>query len=57
MTAKPCRICAHAEEAFISKLLRQGLSPRALCKRIGKTSRRNLTHHRDTCLKEERNEA
>ncbi|MDP9476748.1 MAG: hypothetical protein M3R38_13860 [Actinomycetota bacterium] len=50
MTAKPCRICAHAEEAFITKLLRQGLSPRALCKRIGGTTRRGLARHRDACL-------
>ncbi len=55
MTA--CRICEHPEEKFITKLLRQGLSPRALCKRIGGTSRRSLTHHRERCLKEERNEA
>jgi hypothetical protein len=53
---KPCRVCAHPEVGFISKLLRQGLSPRALCKRIGGTTRRSLTHHRESCLKE-RNEA
>ncbi len=52
MTAKPCRVCAHPEEGLISRLLAQGLSPRAICKRIGSTTRRNLTHHRDTCLKE-----
>ncbi len=56
MTAKPCRICLHPEEAFISKILRRGLSPLAICLRVGGTTRCNLTHHRDTCLKE-RNEA
>ncbi len=58
---KPCRVCAHPEEAFISKLLRRGLSPRAICLRVGGTTRRNLTHHRDKCLRtateHERNEA
>ncbi len=58
---KACRVCVHPEEKFITKLLRQGLSPRALCKRIGGTSRRSLTHHRDFCLRtateDERNEA
>ncbi len=54
---RACRICPHPERTFIDALLAQGLAPRALAKRIGKTSRRNLTHHRDTCLKEERNEA
>ncbi len=49
---KPCRVCAHPEEKFITKLLRQGLAPRAICKRIGGTTRRNLTHHRERCLKE-----
>ncbi len=48
---RACRICEHPEEKFITKLLRQGLSPRALCKRIGGTTRRNLTHHRNLCLK------
>ncbi len=61
MTAKACRICVHAERAFIDKLLAQGLAPRAICLRIGGTTRRNLTHHRDLCLKiateHERNEA
>ncbi len=61
MTAKPCRICVHPEEGLISRLLRQGFSPRAMVKRIGGTTRRNLTHHRDTCLEtateHERNEA
>ncbi len=61
MTAKACRICAHPEEAFISKLLAQGLAPRAMAKRIGGTTRKGLAHHRDKCLKtateHERNEA
>ncbi len=51
MTAKPCRVCVHPEEGLISKLLRRGLTPRAMVKRIGGTTRRNLTHHLDTCLK------
>ncbi len=55
MTA--CRICEHPERTFIDRLLAQGLAPRAICKRIGRTSRRSLTHHRERCLKEERNEA
>ncbi len=50
MTAKPCRVCVHPEQAFISKLLAQGLTPRAMAKRIGGTTRKGLAHHRDTCL-------
>ncbi|MDP9480371.1 MAG: hypothetical protein M3R38_32700 [Actinomycetota bacterium] len=44
---KPCRVCVRPEEAFISKLLRRGPSPRAICRRIGRTSRRSLTHYRE----------
>ncbi len=51
MTAKPCRVCAHPEEGLISKLLRRGLTPRAMVKRIGGITRKGLAHHRDTCLK------
>lgn len=61
MSAKPCRICEHLEEGFISKLLAHGLAPRAIEKRVGGTTRKALTRHRDTCLKtateHERNEA
>ncbi len=53
---KPCRVCVHPEEAFISKLLRQGLTPRAMVKRIGGLTRKGLAHHRDVCLPKERNE-
>ncbi len=53
---KPCRVCAHPEEKFITKLLRQGLTPRAMVKRIGGTTRKGLAHHRDVCLPKERNE-
>ncbi len=51
MTAKPCRVCAHPEEGLISKLLRQGFSPRAMVKRIGGITRKGLAHHREKCLK------
>ncbi len=58
---RACRICEHPEQEFISRLLAQGLSPRAMAKRIGGTTRKGLAHHRDTCLKtateHERNEA
>ncbi len=56
MSAKPCQICGHVERRFIDALLTQGLAPRAMCKRIGGTTRRSLTYHRDTCLKEETTE-
>ncbi len=52
MTAKPCRVCSHLEVGLISKLLAQGLAPRAICRRFGATTRRALVHHRDTCPKE-----
>ncbi len=54
---RACSICPHPERAFIDKLLAQGLSQRAICKRFGATTRRALTHHRDRCLPKERNEA
>ncbi len=58
---KVCRVCVHPEEEFISKLLRQGLTPRAMVKRIGGLTRKGLARHRDACLKteteDERNEA
>ncbi len=56
MTAKPCRVCPHPEAELISKLLAQGLAPRAICKRFGGTTRKSLAHHRDVCLPKERNE-
>ncbi len=52
MTQKSCRICEHPEREFLGKLLAHGLAPRAIERRVGGTTRRNLTHHRDTCLKE-----
>ncbi len=56
MTA--CRICEHPEEKFITKLLRQGLTPRSMVKRIGGLTRKGLARHRDACLTtKERNEA
>ncbi len=54
MTAKPCRICSHAEHTFISKLLHLGLAPRSVAQRFGGTTRRALAHHRDVCLPKER---
>ncbi len=61
MTPKSCPICSHPERELLGKLLAHGMAPRAMVKRIGGTTRRNLTHHRDTCLetatKHERNEA
>jgi hypothetical protein len=30
---EPCRVCSHPEHVFLSKLLLQGLSPRAIKKR------------------------
>ena len=47
---KVCRICPHPERGFIDALLEQGLSPRALAKRIGSTTRKSLAYHRDACL-------
>ncbi len=55
MTAKPCRVCSHPEAELISKLLAQGLAPRAICRRFGATTRKSLAHHRDVCLPKERN--
>ena len=53
---KACRICAHHERGLIDGLLRQGLAPRALCKRIGGTTRRQLARHRDKCLTQQKGE-
>ena len=47
---RACRICPHPERGFIDELLGQGLSPRALAKRIGSTTRKGLARHRDRCL-------
>jgi len=59
VTPKSCRICEHPERELLGKLLVHGMAPRAICLRVGGATRRNLTHHRDTCLKTatERNEA
>ncbi len=61
MTPKSCRICEHPERELLGKLLAHGMAPRAIERRVGGTTRRNLTHHRDTCLenatKPERDEA
>jgi hypothetical protein len=51
---KPCRICDHLERSLIDELLLQGFAPRALVKRIGQTTRKNLAYHRDRCLSEEK---
>ncbi len=54
---KPCRICSHRERAFIDALLEQGdIAPRSMVKRIGGTTRKSLTRHRDVCLNNERKE-
>jgi hypothetical protein len=47
---KGCRICLHAERGFISALLEQGVSPRAIARRIGGTTRKALAAHRDRCM-------
>ncbi|MDP9458270.1 MAG: hypothetical protein M3Q60_21400 [Actinomycetota bacterium] len=52
MTPKSCRICEHPERGFLSKLLAHGMAPRAIERRVGKTTRRGLVYHRDSCLKE-----
>ena len=51
-----CPVCRNPERRFIDALLGQGLSPRALCKRIGGTTRRQLARHRDKCLTEQKGE-
>ncbi len=47
---KLCRVCQHPEHDFLSKLLAQGISPRAIVKRVGGVSRKDLSRHRDRCL-------
>ncbi len=48
---KPCRICEHPEHVFLSQLLLEGVSPRAIKKRVGGVGRNELAHHRDRCLR------
>ena len=51
---KPCSVCSHLERRFIDALLLQGdIAPRSMVRRIGGTTRKSLTYHRDTCLKEQ----
>ena len=47
---KGCRACEHPEREFLSKLLEQGYSPRAIVKRVGGVTRKDLARHRDRCL-------
>ncbi len=47
---KVCRVCEHPERGFLDKLLEQGISPRAIVKRVGGVTRKGLAHHRDRCL-------
>ncbi len=55
MSGKTCRICEHPERALLDKLLEQGqIPPRALAKRIGLTTRKALTRHRDECVSKNR---
>ncbi len=49
-TRKACRVCAHAEHEFLSRLLEQGVSPRAIVKRVGGVGRKDLARHQDRCL-------
>jgi hypothetical protein len=43
--------CLAGKREFIDALLTQGVSPRNMTLRVGKTSRKSLTFHRDVCLK------
>ncbi len=48
---KSCRPCSHRDREYIDAFLRQGRSPRALLKRLPGLNRKELTHHRDVCVK------
>ncbi len=43
-------MCDHAEHDFLSRLLEQGVSPRAIVKRVGGVSRKDLARHQARCL-------
>ena len=57
MTRAGCPACRHPERRLLDALLLQGLAPRAIVRRVGAVSRRQLTYHRDTCLTEEKGES
>jgi hypothetical protein len=44
---KGCPACEHPECRLLDALLCQGLAPRAIVRRVGGISRRQLTRHRD----------
>jgi hypothetical protein len=50
---KPCKVCLDHEVRRINKaLVVIGQSPRNLARRYSGITRRDLTRHRDVCLKE-----
>jgi hypothetical protein len=47
-----CRICRRDDVEFFSQLLKEGVTPRAITRRIPRLNCRALERHRDRCLRD-----